>query len=97
LTSAEPGEAAPMDAMHEYLDGFEKSGRAHVMPSRRRAIEFALAQARPGDAVLIAGRNDLGQAVEGNDESRRSDREIACEWLYGKSSTAECRRFRIVG
>jgi len=97
LTSADPLEAATHSTMHDYLDGFEKSGRAHVMPNRKRAIQYALANARPGDAVLIAGRDDRGAACDLLDDARIPDRQIAADCLYGRSVGPDRPRFRVVG
>jgi UDP-N-acetylmuramyl tripeptide synthase len=60
-----------------------------MIPNRKTAVEFALAQAGPGDAVLVAGRG----AQEPLD-----DREVACQWLYGHAQQPTPRhRFRVIG
>ena len=97
ITTPNDGDAASLGAAHDYLDGFERPHRAHIIPSRRKAIEFALAQAQPGDAVLIAGRNDLGNPAFEAESSGATDRQIAMEILYGRSVRRECPRFRVVG
>jgi UDP-N-acetylmuramoyl-L-alanyl-D-glutamate--2,6-diaminopimelate ligase len=96
LTRDEPGSTAPLAALHEVLDGFERPQRAHFIPNRRAAIEFALSQARPGDSILLAGRSERLnlQAASGDDE----DRKTACNWLYQQpASQPPTARFRIVG
>jgi UDP-N-acetylmuramoyl-L-alanyl-D-glutamate--2,6-diaminopimelate ligase len=94
LTSADPLAKNPLATVHDYLDGFERPHRASIVPTRRKAIQAALAEARPGDAILIAGRNHLGAVGECAGES---DREIAADFLYGQPGPCEHPRFRVVG
>ncbi len=42
--------------LDDLLGGFHRPGKVRVEPDRKRAIEAALADARPGDSVLIAGK-----------------------------------------
>ncbi len=56
LTLGDPRSEDPDRCMDEMLGGFRRPGKACVQPDRRRAIEAALSEARPGDAVLIAGK-----------------------------------------
>ena len=95
LTSSQPEQPAPLADLHELLDGFERPHKAHNIPRRSSAIHFALAQAQPGDAVLIAGRGDRGSELAGGQELTHDDREIACAWLY--EPRTERPRFRVVG
>jgi UDP-N-acetylmuramoyl-L-alanyl-D-glutamate--2,6-diaminopimelate ligase len=89
ITSHEPGRKRPLAATHDLLDGFERPQKANVIPNRVTAIEFALDQAGPGDAVLIAGRGD---------QEPQNDREVACRWLYGHAQEETTRpRFRVIG
>jgi UDP-N-acetylmuramoyl-L-alanyl-D-glutamate--2,6-diaminopimelate ligase len=102
LTSDEPNEQRPLATAHDVLDGFERPQRAHVIPSRAAAIRFALDNAGPGDAVLIAGRGDRISVAASGSEAAYDDREVACEWLYGHAlseiNQPEPRaRFRVVG
>ena len=60
-----------------------------MIPDRAEAIAWALAEARPGDCVLIAGKGH--ETVP--DHRRRSgfrfdDREVARQWLYEVSRSA---------
>ncbi|MCA9270290.1 MAG: hypothetical protein KDA41_17535, partial [Planctomycetales bacterium] len=52
-----------LDLVHDVLDGYDRPARAHVIPDRWQAIEWALRQARPGDAVLIAGSCDASATL----------------------------------
>lgn len=65
---------------HDILDGYERPARAHSIPSRINAIQWALDKARPGDSLLIAGGSRtgwLGEETQGTD-----DFELARNWLY---------------
>jgi UDP-N-acetylmuramoyl-L-alanyl-D-glutamate--2,6-diaminopimelate ligase len=62
VTSDNPRDEEPLAIIEDILPGFERgranlaSGRVAVEPDRRRAIARALAEARAGDIVLIAGK-----------------------------------------
>jgi UDP-N-acetylmuramoyl-L-alanyl-D-glutamate--2,6-diaminopimelate ligase len=56
LTLGNPRSEAPDQILDDLLGGFCRPGKVRVEPDRKRAIEAALADARPGDAVLIAGK-----------------------------------------
>jgi UDP-N-acetylmuramoyl-L-alanyl-D-glutamate--2,6-diaminopimelate ligase len=98
VTGDEPCLVAPLKAAHDVLDGFERPHKAHVIPSRHTAIRFALGHARPGDAVLIAGRGDRQTRLLGSQSPPYDDREVACAWLYDcERDELATRRFRVVG
>ncbi|MBV8488571.1 MAG: hypothetical protein JO161_09860, partial [Planctomycetaceae bacterium] len=46
----------PKQLFDDLLGGFHRPDQVGAQPNRRRAIEIALAEAQPGDAVLIAGK-----------------------------------------
>jgi UDP-N-acetylmuramoyl-L-alanyl-D-glutamate--2,6-diaminopimelate ligase len=98
VTSDEPGKSHIDSLLHEVLDGFERPGKAQVIPNREAAIHFALSQASEGDCVLIAGRGDrISQAGRGKQKTY-DDREVACLWLYERDEQPVCQpRFRVVG
>ncbi len=83
VTSDNPRSEEPGVIIAEILTGVpaELSGRVTVEADRRRAIELALAAARPGDVVLIAGKgHEQGQTFA----DRRipfDDRVVAAESL----------------
>ena len=84
---ARPKKLSP--AAHDLLDGFERPQKAHVIPNRTTAVQFALDQAGSGDAVLIAGHC--------NNEPH-DDRETARQWLYTHAHRETTRpRFRVIG
>lgn len=76
LTSDDPRHEQPLRIAHDLLDGFTKPGKAHVLPNRESAIRFALSQARPGDAVLIAGKGDRSRQIIGNRKQAWNEREL---------------------
>jgi UDP-N-acetylmuramoyl-L-alanyl-D-glutamate--2,6-diaminopimelate ligase len=57
LTSDNPRSEDPMAILEDALEGLKMGGaRYTVEPDRRKAIGMALAEAMPGDIVLIAGK-----------------------------------------
>jgi UDP-N-acetylmuramoyl-L-alanyl-D-glutamate--2,6-diaminopimelate ligase len=56
LTLGNPRSEVPDQILDDLLGAFHRPGKVRVEPDRKRAIEAALADARPGDAVLIAGK-----------------------------------------
>ena len=83
ITSNNPGHEAPLQIAHDILDGFENPGRAHIIPDRSKAIQWALEQAQPGDTVLISGKGDLAYQIIGERPMPFDDRDIARSWLHG--------------
>lgn len=97
LTNDEPGETT-LRTIHNLLDGFERPHKARILPNRTAAIHWALGEAKPGDAVLIAGRGDRMTSFANSKRPAYGDREVACEWLYGAGERELARpRFRVVG
>lgn len=83
--TATVGERIEYEPIHQVLDGFERPEKARVMPDRIAAVEWALSQARPGDAVLVAGCGDHPIALLGNGRWQLTDSEVCQSWLYGDS------------
>jgi len=67
ITSDMPDDLEPLRATHDVLDGYRKPAKAHVMPNRTRAIEWALQRAKPGDTVVLAGPHNRRMVREDND------------------------------
>lgn len=81
VTSDNPRSEDPMAIIAGILDGVR--GPHLVEPDRREAIAAAVAQARPGDVVLIAGKgHETGQIFAGHTVPF-DDREVAAEALRG--------------
>ena len=82
VTSDNPRMEDPQAIIREVLAGFEAPDKALILPDRTEAICQALAQAHPGDCVLIAGKGHEKYQIIGNSRTRLDDCEIARQWLY---------------
>ncbi len=89
ITSNNPGHEAPLQIAHDILDGFENPGRAHIIPDRAKAIQWALGEARPGDTVVIAGKGDQKYQIIGQRPMAFDDCQIARQWLFGHRPNLE--------
>ena len=81
VTSDNPRDEDPGTIIDEVMSGVDRDEDLIVEPDRRRAVEVAVASARPGDLVLLAGKGhettqDLGDRVIPFD-----DREVAAAAL----------------
>ena len=81
LTTDNPRLEDPDQILDDLLAGFRHPGRAFVEPDRRAAIAFALAEARPGDAVLIAGKGPHAYQILADRVFPFDDAEVAAGWL----------------
>ncbi|HEY7950370.1 MAG TPA: UDP-N-acetylmuramoyl-L-alanyl-D-glutamate--2,6-diaminopimelate ligase [Solirubrobacterales bacterium] len=85
VTSDNPRSEDPGSIVAEVLAGTENGAAVaaiEVEPDRRAAIALALGRARPGDAVVIAGKgHEQGQEFEDGRKVPFDDREVACEEL----------------
>ncbi|MBI5067716.1 MAG: UDP-N-acetylmuramoyl-L-alanyl-D-glutamate--2,6-diaminopimelate ligase [Deltaproteobacteria bacterium] len=91
VTSDNPRSEDPLAIIGEILPGLERAGARRlevaearggasgyaVVPDRREAIALALAAARPGDAVLIAGKGHEDYQITGAGRRHFDDREEA--------------------
>jgi UDP-N-acetylmuramoyl-L-alanyl-D-glutamate--2,6-diaminopimelate ligase len=91
VTSDNPRGEDPLRIIAEIEPGLSQAGRARltraealagepgylVEPDRRAAIELALACARPGDAVLVAGKGHESYQLVGSERRHFDDREEA--------------------
>lgn len=80
ITNSNVSSEPSLSVAHDILDGYERPAKAHAVPSRINAIQWALKEARPGDALLIAGGSRtgwLGEETQGTD-----DFELARTWLH---------------
>lgn len=92
LTSDNPRNEPPQQIIDQVLSGFQHPLDVHVIADRAEAIHWALAQARPGDCVLIAGKGHERHQIIGNKHFEFDDREVARHWLYASSSVDELYR-----
>ena len=82
VTSDNPRYEDPQEIVAEILDGFQQPADAQVIIDRTEAIYWALAQAQPGDCLLIAGKGHEDYQVVGDERIPLDDRQIAQQWLY---------------
>ncbi len=85
LTSDNPRHEDPQEICAEILAGYRRPAAAQVIIDRTEAIQWALAEAQPGDCVLIAGKGHEDHQVIGDERIELDDREIAEEWLYARA------------
>lgn len=79
VTSDNPRHEAPEAIIAEIMQGFVSGEVAHVEPDRRKAIRWALENAAPGDAVLIAGKGHESYQIVGDERLDFNDRQVALE------------------
>jgi UDP-N-acetylmuramoyl-L-alanyl-D-glutamate--2,6-diaminopimelate ligase len=81
LTTDNPRTEDPNQILDDLLSGFRRPGRVRLEPDRRLAIAAALADARSGDAVLIAGKGEQTYQILADRVLPFDDRAIAAQWL----------------
>ncbi len=82
VTNDNPRSENPADIAAETVAGMgEGASRANVLLDRRLAIRHALAWARPGDVVLVAGKGHESTQTAGDQTIRFDDREVVREEL----------------
>ena len=86
MTSTRFDRKLSLRTAHEVLDGFDRPAQAHLMPNRARAICWALAQARAGDVILLAG----GLESTGPGDVPLGDDDVARFWLHHVPAPSTC-------
>jgi UDP-N-acetylmuramoyl-L-alanyl-D-glutamate--2,6-diaminopimelate ligase len=81
ITTDNPRAEDPDAILDDLLSGFRRPGRVRVEPDRRLAIEVALADAAPGDAVLIAGKGRRTFQIHADRAVPFDDADVARAWL----------------
>lgn len=82
ITSDNPRTEDPLKIIAEIEKGVSETGTGYVAISdRREAIHRAVAAAKSGDVVIIAGKGHETYQVIGNDKFHFDDREVAAEAL----------------
>jgi len=82
LTSDNPRSEDPIAIMNDALVGLRRYDTPHIVePDRRKAIRSALAEARPGDLVILAGKGHEPYQVLKDRVIHFDDRETAREIL----------------
>ncbi len=92
ISMDDPGHEDPAQIASEIAGGASGSGSFVVELDRRAAIQLVLREARPGDAVLLAGKGHEQRMVVGDQRLPWNDSATAAELLegmgYGASSTS---------
>lgn len=88
VTSDNPRSERPQAIIEEILAGVPEGRRRAVVveSDRRKAIAQALAEAAPGDVVVVAGKGHESGQVFADRRVPFSDREVALELLRGEGS-----------
>ncbi len=82
LTSDNPRSEDPLLIINDVIVGLQRTkAKCLVEPDRKKAIEIALDQARPGDTVLLAGKGHETYQVLRDRTIAFDDREVAREAL----------------
>jgi UDP-N-acetylmuramoyl-L-alanyl-D-glutamate--2,6-diaminopimelate ligase len=89
ITTDNPRSEDPQAIVADLLSGLDDPAEALQIPDRARAICYALAEARPGDCVLIAGKGHERFQLIGNQRLAFDDCEVARQWLYQFQPGAE--------
>jgi UDP-N-acetylmuramoyl-L-alanyl-D-glutamate--2,6-diaminopimelate ligase len=77
VTSDNPRTEDPQKILEDVLEGIPAEVTPLVEADRRSAIYKAIAQAKPGDAVLIAGKGHEDYQILGTEKIHFDDREEA--------------------
>ena len=81
VTSDNPRTEDPMAIVNGILSGITDKSTVTVLVDRGAAIEHALASAKPGDVVLLAGKGHEEYQVIGSEKIHFSDKEIVAQFL----------------
>lgn len=84
LTTDNPRTEDVDQIIDDLLAGFHRPGRVRVELDRRSAIEATLADAQPGDAVLIAGKGVRTFQILADRALHFDDKAVATEWLRSR-------------
>jgi UDP-N-acetylmuramyl-tripeptide synthetase len=82
ITSDNPRTEDPLKIIAEIEEGVSQTGTQYfAISDRREAIHRAVAAAKAGDVVIIAGKGHENYQIIGNDKFHFDDREVAMEGL----------------
>lgn len=82
VTSDNPRTESPGDIIDEIMVGLKGSKTPHkVIEDRRRAIAWAMDNARDGDVIILAGKGHETYQIVGTEKLHMDEREIIAEHL----------------
>lgn len=84
LTNDNPRCEDPKQIFKDILAGMEGFSNYQIIPDRAEAIAGALAKAKPGDIVIIAGKGHENYQLVGTEKRHFSDQETVRNLLRGK-------------
>ena len=89
LTSDNPRQEDPLKIISDIVVGMQKSGGKYMIePDRDKAIHLAVAEARAGDIVLLAGKGHEDYQVFADHTIHFDDREVAANALREQGYTS---------
>jgi UDP-N-acetylmuramoyl-L-alanyl-D-glutamate--2,6-diaminopimelate ligase len=80
VTSDNPRSESPQTIIDEIVAGIAQRETVETVVDRELAITTALAAARPGDIVLIAGKGHETDQIIGDERRHFDDREVVRRW-----------------
>ena len=78
--------------INDILEGMKDEKNLAVIPNRKNAIEYAIATARKGDIILLAGKGHENYEVNACGKSHFDEREILQD-LYKKYYERKCMNY----
>ena len=88
VTTDNPRHEDPQKIVDEVMAGFSSVANVEAMLDRRQAIDIAIANAQPGDVVLLAGKGHETSQIVGDVHIAFDDRRVAHEFLSARESGA---------
>ena len=89
VTSDNPRSENPNLIINDILEGMKESNKFVVIPNRKSAIEYAIATAKKGDIILLAGKGHEDYEINAYGKSHFDEREILQD-LYKKYYERKC-------
>ncbi len=86
LTSDNPRNEPANEILAEIAGGCAQAGDYQMLEDREAAIAYAVRQAQPGDAVLIAGKGHECEQIIGAQRRALSDRAVVADLLARRAS-----------
>mgnify|MGYP006426193525 CR=1 FL=1 len=91
VTNDNPRSEDPAEIVAQILSGMANEHQCLVIPDRAQAIDLAIAQARAGDRVLIAGKGHEDYQIFARETQTFSDRDQACQSLRRRLERQQTR------
>lgn len=91
VTSDNPRSEKPNAIINEILSGMKDESNFAVIPDRKNAIEYAIATAREGDIILLAGKGHEDYEINSRGKIPFDEREILSN-LYKKYYERKCMK-----